>query len=125
MTILMERLRTGVTRTEIFRIHSSTFEEAVDAALNAELNFKAACYGNQRYNSSKAEPMDLSYAEDEAELHAAEQQRNIRRCYMCGNTKHLRFKCPLQKQHQPRLNQSPVPDRNTGNAGDKIRLSKS
>ena len=71
-----------VARTEAFRAHPSTFEEAVDVALNAEFNVKAARYGTQYQNASTAEPMDLSYAEDEAELHAAEQQRNIRRCYM-------------------------------------------
>ena len=29
MTIIMEGLRTGVARTEVFRVHPSTFEEAV------------------------------------------------------------------------------------------------
>ena len=62
VTIFMERLRTGVARTEVFRVHPSTFEEAVDVTLNAELNFKAARYGTHYQNASSAEPMDLSYA---------------------------------------------------------------
>ena len=38
VTIFMEGLRTGVARTEVFRVHPSTFEDAVDIALNAEFN---------------------------------------------------------------------------------------
>ena len=34
VTIFMEGFRTGVARTEVFRVHTSTFEEAVDIALN-------------------------------------------------------------------------------------------
>ena len=60
MTIFMEGIRTEVARTEVFRVHPSTYKEAVDVALNAELHFKAARYGTQCQNSSKAEPMDLS-----------------------------------------------------------------
>ena len=120
VTIFMEGLRTGVARTEVFRVHPSTFEEAVDVALNAEFNFKAARYGTQYHNARTAEPMDLSYAEDEAELHAAEQQRNIRRCYMCGSTKHLRPNRPLRKQRQPRSNQTPTPGRKNVAAGGNV-----
>ena len=35
VTIFMEGLRTGVARTEVFRVYLSTFEEAVNKALNA------------------------------------------------------------------------------------------
>ena len=45
VTIFMEGLHTEVSTTEVFRVHPSTFEEAVDIALNAEFNFKAARYG--------------------------------------------------------------------------------
>ena len=119
-TIFMEGLRTPVVRTEVIGLHPSTFEEAVDVALNAEVNFKADRYGTQYQNAITAESMDLSYAEDEAELHAAEQQRNIRRCYMCGSTKHLRPSCPLRKQRQPRSNQVPAPGRKSGAAGGNV-----
>ena len=73
VTILMEGLRTGVAGTEVFRVHPSTFEEAVKIALNAEHNFKSARIGWNGYNPSSAranytstsavsrlEPMDLS-----------------------------------------------------------------
>ena len=42
VTTFMEGLRTGVTRTEVFRVHPSTFDKAVNVALDAEFNFKAA-----------------------------------------------------------------------------------
>ena len=84
----MEGLRTGVARTEVFRVHPSTFEEAARIALDAEHNFKSAKLGWNGYNPSSAranststpavtrpEPMNLSYAEDEGEveLQAADQ----------------------------------------------------
>ena len=80
MTVFMEGLLTGVARTEVFRVHPSTFEEAVSIAQNAEHNFKSARLGWNGYNLScaratsestsaycKPEPMDLSHAEDEGE----------------------------------------------------------
>ena len=77
VTIFMEGLRTRVARTEVFRVHPSTFEEAVDISLNAEFNFKAARYGTHghaQYSFNRAEPMDVSHADDEeAELQAVEQ----------------------------------------------------
>ena len=39
VTVFMEGLRTGIARTEVFRVHPSTFEEAVSIAQNAEHNF--------------------------------------------------------------------------------------
>ena len=45
VSIFMEGPCTGFARTEVFRFHPSTFEEAVDIALNLEINFKAAHYG--------------------------------------------------------------------------------
>ena len=54
VTIFMEGLRTGVARTEVFRIHPSTFEEAVRIALSAEHNFKLARLGWNGYNLSSA-----------------------------------------------------------------------
>ena len=45
VNIFMEGLRTGVARTEVFCVHPSTFEEAVDITLNAEYDSKAARYG--------------------------------------------------------------------------------
>ena len=114
VTIFMEGLRTGVARTEVFRVHPSTFEEAVDIALNAEFNFKAARYGTHGHAQSSfggPEPMDLSHVDDDdAELQAVEQQRNIRRCYMCGSTKHLRPNCPLRKPRQYRQSRNAIPN---------------
>ena len=106
VTIFMEGPQTGVARTELFQVHPTSFEAAVDIALNAEFNFKAAHFGTHGYNPNwensfssfnRPEPMDLSLAEtdEEAELRAVEQHQNIRRCFTCGSTKHLRPNCPL------------------------------
>ncbi|KAG3111129.1 hypothetical protein PI124_g9576 [Phytophthora idaei] len=82
LTVFMEGLRTSAARTEVFRVHPSSFEEAVSVALNAEHIFRSArpgwCAGSAG-SSSDPEPMDLSYAESkEAELLAAEQRTSIR-----------------------------------------------
>ena len=45
VTVFMEGLRTGLARTEVFRVHLSTFEEAVSIAHNAEHNFKSSRLG--------------------------------------------------------------------------------
>ncbi|GMF54737.1 unnamed protein product [Phytophthora fragariaefolia] len=75
VAVFMERLRTGVFQTEVFRIHPASFDEAGNVALNVKssrLGSNAASYANP---SSGPEPMDLSYAEDkEAGLLAAEQR---------------------------------------------------
>ncbi|GMF56514.1 unnamed protein product [Phytophthora fragariaefolia] len=42
VSVFMEGLRTGVARTEIFRSHPTSLEEAVNVALNAEFNFKSS-----------------------------------------------------------------------------------
>ena len=45
VTIFIEGLRTGVARAEVFGVHPTSFEAAVDIALDAEFNFKAARFG--------------------------------------------------------------------------------
>lgn len=123
VTIFMEGLRTGVARTEVFRVHPPTFEEAVDIALNAESNFKAARYGSHGQHLTPydgPEPMELCHAEgNEADLQAVEQQRNIRRCYMCGSTRHLRPSCPLRKRAN-RPSRNSAPNQRAGTAGENV-----
>ena len=101
VTIFMEGLRTRVARTEMFRVHPSTFEEAVDIELIAKFNFKASRYGTHGHaqpSFDRAEPMDLIRADDnEAELQAVEQQRNIRKVYTCTSTRHPHPYCSLYK----------------------------
>ena len=43
VTVFMDGLYAKVARTEVFRAHSSTFDEAVAVSLDAEFNFKAVC----------------------------------------------------------------------------------
>ena len=78
--LFMEGLRNEVARTKVFHVHPSTFEEAVDIALNAEFNSKADRYGTHWHAQNlldRAESMDLSHAGDEeAELQTVKQQRN-------------------------------------------------
>ena len=135
--VFMEDLRTGVARTEIFRVHPSTFEEAVSISQNAEHNFKSARLGWNGYNPSfaratfastsdycKPEPMDLSHAEDEdeAELHVSEQRQEVRRCYVCGSTKHLRPTCPLRKQRPNPMGQNPSLNQKPGMAREYVEI---
>ncbi|ETO72896.1 hypothetical protein F444_11123 [Phytophthora nicotianae P1976] len=125
VTVFMEGLRVSAARTEVFRVHPTSFEEAVDVALNAEYNSRSARPGwsaGSASASSGPEPMDLSYAKDEeAELLAAEQRASIRRCFMCKGTKHLRASCPLHFKRQAPASQ---PFRSSpGNGNSQAGLS--
>ena len=123
----MVHFQTEVARTDVFRVNPSTFEEAVDLALNAEFHSKAYRYDIQWDTSSsvdKTKPMDLSHDGEEAEFHAAKQQRNIRKFYMCESTKHLRQICPLRKKRQHRPNEASAPGRNIGKAGKNVNSQK-
>ena len=53
--------------------------------------------------------MGLSNAEDEgeAEFNVSEQQQEVRRCYTCGITYHLRPTCPLRKQRPTLMGRNP------------------
>ena len=59
VTIFMKSPRTGVAKTEIFCIHPSTFEKAVNMALNAKFDFKVARYGIQQHNLSSFDKAGL------------------------------------------------------------------
>ena len=89
VTIFMEGLRMGVARTQLFRVHPTSFEAAVDIAVSAEFNFKTAHFGTHEYNTNLAnsfssfnrpEPM-VAEPDDEAEIRAVQQHYNIRRCF--------------------------------------------
>ena len=119
ITIFMESLHTGVAQTEVFQVHPTFFEAAVYIALKAEFNFKAARFGTHGYNPNLAssfnsfnrpEPMNLNLAEtdEEAELRAVEQHRNIRRCFTCGRTKHLRPNSPSSRARMATSDRTPA-----------------
>ncbi|KAG3195954.1 hypothetical protein PC128_g8055 [Phytophthora cactorum] len=116
----MEGLRTSAARTEVFRVHPSSFEEAVGVALNAEHNFRSArpgWYAGSAGSSSGPGPMDLSSAEDEeAELLAAEQRTSIRRCFTCGSTRHLRASCQVRNQRKAPPSQASGSSRGNGDS---------
>ncbi|KAG2827931.1 hypothetical protein PC114_g9596 [Phytophthora cactorum] len=118
LTVFMKGLRTSAARTEVFRVHPSSFEETVSVALNAEHNFRSArpdWYAGSTGSSSGPEPMDLSYAEDEeAELLAAEQRTSIRRCITCGSTRHLRVSCRVRNQRKALPSQASGSSRGNG-----------
>ena len=50
VTIFMEGLRSGVARTELFRVHPTSFEADVYIALITEFNFNAAHFNTHGYN---------------------------------------------------------------------------
>ena len=45
VTIFMEGLRIGVSRTEVFRVYPPTFDETMGISLNAEFYVGAAHFG--------------------------------------------------------------------------------
>ena len=68
MTFYMEGNRIGVARTDLFRVHPSTFWKPVNIALNANFNFKAALNGAHGHHTGTLDrplPMYLSYVDGE------------------------------------------------------------
>ncbi|KAG3028877.1 hypothetical protein PC128_g6601 [Phytophthora cactorum] len=116
----MEGVRTRAARAEVFRMHPSSIEEAVNVALNAKHSFRSARTGwhaGSASSSSGPEPMCLSYAEDEeAERLAAEQRTSIRRCVRCGSTRHLRASCPVRNQRTAPPSQASGSSRGNGDS---------
>uniref|UniRef100_M4B1F8 Uncharacterized protein n=1 Tax=Hyaloperonospora arabidopsidis (strain Emoy2) TaxID=559515 RepID=M4B1F8_HYAAE len=68
------------------------------------------------YLKTGPEPMDLSLAEtdEEAEIRAIEQHRNIRRCFTCGSSKQLRANCPLLRASQATSGRTPAANQKYG-----------
>lgn len=124
VTVFMGGLNEGVAQMELFRSHPATLEGAVAIALRAKFDFKSAristpvhrsSYLSTSVASNRPEPMDLRLVEvGEEVLQATQQRKAIRRCYMCGSTKHLRPACPLRKackSYNPDLYQKSVTER--------------
>ena len=58
--VFMEGLRTGAVRTEVFRVHPSTFEEEISIAQNAEPIFKSDRLGWSGYSPSlRGQPLQV------------------------------------------------------------------
>ena len=75
VTIFMGGLSEGVARTELFRSHPETFEQAVTVALRAEFNHKSSRARTAPITSNIPEPMDLNLVEVGGEvLQTVEQQ---------------------------------------------------
>ena len=49
----MDRLRIGVARMKVFRVHPSTIKKVVNIELNGEFNFKAAHYAHSVINRTQ------------------------------------------------------------------------
>ena len=68
--------------------------------------------------------MDFRNAEGEgegdAELQVAHQQHEVRWCYTCASTKHLRVTCPLRKQLSVHMGRTPANIRNAGKARENV-----
>uniref|UniRef100_H3H1J0 CCHC-type domain-containing protein n=1 Tax=Phytophthora ramorum TaxID=164328 RepID=H3H1J0_PHYRM len=85
-TVFMDGLKVGPARTQLFRVHASTMEEAIKIALQEEYSHKQAgtpVVVQLVVANNEPEPMDLS----SAELGSV-------RCYKCGGLGHYQRVCP-------------------------------
>uniref|UniRef100_H3GDT4 CCHC-type domain-containing protein n=1 Tax=Phytophthora ramorum TaxID=164328 RepID=H3GDT4_PHYRM len=85
-TVFMDGLKVGPARTQLFRVHASTMEEAIKIALQEEYSHKQAgtpVVAQLVVANNEPEPMDLS----SAELGSV-------RCYKCGGLGHYQRVCP-------------------------------
>lgn len=91
ITVFMEGLRPGPSKTQLFRTSPQTLEEAFEVATQEDY-----CHRQSRHSTSAAPtPMDLSGAES-------------MRCFGCGKVGHMRRECPR------RFSQSAKRDKRVG-----------
>ena len=88
VTIFMEGLRTGLARAEIMWVHPTSFDEAVDVALNAEFNFKAARFGTRGYNPNSANSFSSPNRPEPRVLFASPIHTN-KQSFDCGKHRHI------------------------------------
>ncbi|GMF26345.1 unnamed protein product [Phytophthora fragariaefolia] len=112
VTVFMDGLRVGPVRTQQFRGHANTMEEAIQIALHEGYSHRqvrtpaTAWQGNSAPGSEQGGspgngatsgpvPMDLGLAE----------QRDIR-CFGCGRLGHMKRLCPARGQQKPSFGKS-------------------
>ncbi|GMF16766.1 unnamed protein product [Phytophthora fragariaefolia] len=114
VTVFMDGLRVGLARTQPFRVHANTMEEAIQIALQEEYSHRqartpaTAWQGNSAPGSAQGGspgngatsgpvPMELGLPE----------QRDIR-CFGCGRLRRMKRVCPAKGQQKPSFGKSSV-----------------
>ncbi|POM63381.1 Gag protein [Phytophthora palmivora] len=106
VTVFMDGLKVGPSRTQLFRVHANTMEEAIQIALQEEYSHRQARTPTsvwQGYNASTgavqgAPATGASTGPVPIELGTAVQSSI--RCYGCGKLGHMQRACPAGGQRK-------------------------
>ncbi|POM60546.1 Gag protein [Phytophthora palmivora] len=106
VTVFMDGLKVGPSRTQLFRVHANTMEEAIQIALQEEYSHRQARTPTsvwQGHNASSgavegAPAARASTGSVPIELGTAVQSSI--RCYGCGKLGHMQRACPAEGQRK-------------------------